>query len=96
MTLAETVAELNPDQKIKVGANRGTRYFYVGAAKDLSKLLDRFGYSSLRNKVVVEVRVADQAADPGTIIVMVDGTENGSYWSTDEYPGSDLYFGWWA
>jgi hypothetical protein len=96
MLLAETLAAMEPEQKIKVGSTRGTRYFYIGAAGDFCRLLERFGHTALRKKVVVEVREADQAVDPEVLIVMVDGTENGSYWATDEYPGSDLNFGWWS
>lgn len=83
MTLHETVAELEPGQRIKVGAECGTGYFYIGNAGDLSGKI-KFGAPDLRGRRVVEVRGADEAADPGTTIILVAGQDKGRFWSTDE------------
>ena len=46
MTLPEAVKTMPLAQKIKVGANRGTRYFYIGFADDLLKRMS-FGNPEL-------------------------------------------------
>ena len=93
MTLPEAVKTMPLAQKIKVGANRGTRYFYIGFADDLLKRMS-FGNPELRDYEVAEIREADQAADPGTVIIMVFGNDKGFYWSTDESKSPALGFGW--
>lgn len=94
MTLHETVAALEPSQQIKVGANLGTCYFYIGQAGDLQETLQKFGFFELWHREVVETRPADPAADPGTTIIMVSGTDRGRFWATDERKGSAMEFGW--
>lgn len=92
MTLYETVQPMEPRQRIKVGAECGTGYFYIGNAGDLSGKI-KFGASDLRSRCVIEVRGADEAADPGTTIIMVTGQDKGRFWSTDERRSPALAYG---
>lgn len=94
MTLSETLREMEPSQQIKIGANLGTCYFYIGHAGDLEETLRKNGYLDLLLREVVETRPADEAADPGTTIIMVSGTDRGRFWATDERKGSTMEFGW--
>ena len=84
MTLLEQVQAMDTAQRIKVGADRGTGYFYIGTARDLSQTLRKFGNAKLRGREVVEVRMSDECADPDTVTVMVRGTDNGRFWLTAE------------
>ena len=94
MTLYETVQPMEPRQRIKVGAECGTCFFYIGQAGDLEETLRKFGFSEMRRREVVETRPADEAADPGVTIIMVVGHDRGRFWATDERKDSALEFGW--
>lgn len=94
MTLLEQVQAMDPAQRIKVGGNRGICYFYIGTAGDLAATLAQFGNADLRGRVVVETRPADEAADPGTVAIMVEGTDRGRFWTTTERDGPCLEYGW--
>ena len=94
MTLLEQVQAMDHAQRIKVGGNRGICYFYIGTAGDLASTLAQFGNADLRGRAVVETRPADEAADPGTVAIMVEGTDRGRFWTTTERDGPCLEYGW--
>lgn len=94
MTLHEAVKGMEPRQRVKVGADRGICYFYIGTAGDLAERLAQFGNADFRCRKVTETFQADEVADPGVICVMVDGTERGRFWTTTERDGPCMEYGW--
>ena len=83
MLVLDTVSALPAERKVKIGALQGYGYMFAGDAKEVLKQITRLGVK-VGQRNVVDMFEADSAIEPDCTVIMVDGTEKGMYWLTEE------------
>lgn len=83
MLVLETVSALPAERKVKIGALQGYGYMFAGYAKGVLREITRWG-ENVGKRNVVDTFDADSAIEPDCTVIMVDGTEKGMYWLTEE------------
>ena len=98
VTLSILLSTLSPDQRIKLGAEHGVAWFYVGTVGDLTKKMTQYNkriksvdlrrewdYKPLYNRPVISCETCDEWVEPeGCLRVIVTGKELGDFWVTGE------------
>lgn len=98
MKLSDLLSTLSPDQRIKLGAEHGVAWFYVGTVQDLTKNMTQYNkrlrelcklrgwkYQPLSSREVIEWAKSDEFIEPEECIrVLLTGQELGAFWMTKE------------